>query len=226
MYRSPLYRWWVRRIWARHNRSPPIRRAINDVLQYLKCSDGIGLNVGCGATNLHPQVLRLDLDPLATPDSIASVDSLPFQDNSFSLVLSQEVLEHVPNPRVALSELVRVLKPGGVVYIQTPFIIGYHAAPADYWRFTNEGLKELLLEQGLNIERLEPSVGAGTGLYRIVVEFSAVLGARFASPLYLPTKAVSAVMFAPLRWMDRWLLDGPQRWRVAGGCLAIARKTA
>jgi SAM-dependent methyltransferase len=133
-------------------------------------------------------------------------------------------LEHLREPQTALDELARVVRPGGLLYLQTPFIIGYHAAPADYWRFTNEGLADLLQRAGLVIETLEPAVGPGTGLYRIVVEFAAVIAARIYEPAYLPAKALAAGLLAPLRWFDSWLLVGEQRWRIPGGCLALARK--
>jgi 2-polyprenyl-3-methyl-5-hydroxy-6-metoxy-1,4-benzoquinol methylase len=50
------------------------------------------------------------------------VDSakLPFPDNSFDVVVSNHVVEHVPDQSVHLQELVRVLRPGGVAYLATP----------------------------------------------------------------------------------------------------------
>lgn len=43
----------------------------------------------------------------------ADMESLPFDDETFSTIIATEVLEHLPNPEVALAELHRVLKPGG-----------------------------------------------------------------------------------------------------------------
>ena len=224
MRRSRLYRWYVSKIWARHNTSRPIQQALHKALQELDASPAPGLNVGCGATDLHPRMLRVDVNPSAQPDYLSSADHLPFADATFSVAVSQEVLEHLAEPQLALAELARVVRPGGLLYLQTPFIIGYHAAPADYWRFTNEGLAAMLQRAGLVVEALEPAVGPGTGLYRIVVEFAAVLAARLYAPGYLPAKALAAVCLAPLRWFDAWLITGEQRWRIPGGCLALARK--
>lgn len=47
-------------------------------------------------------------------------DSLPIQDNSIDVVMSLAVIEHIFNPEIFLSEIYRVLKPGGFVYISTP----------------------------------------------------------------------------------------------------------
>jgi ubiquinone/menaquinone biosynthesis C-methylase UbiE len=46
--------------------------------------------------------------------------SLPFEDNSFNRVIATHVLEHVPEPQLALEEWVRVLQPGGVLSLILP----------------------------------------------------------------------------------------------------------
>jgi len=52
-----------------------------------------------------------------------SVLNLPFEDGSFDIVASYQMLEHVPDPRTALSEMLRVLKPGGTIAIVSPNIL-------------------------------------------------------------------------------------------------------
>ncbi len=47
----------------------------------------------------------------------ADVLSLPYQDQSFDVVMAAHVLEHLPDPQLALAEMVRVLKPGGMVFL-------------------------------------------------------------------------------------------------------------
>jgi 2-polyprenyl-3-methyl-5-hydroxy-6-metoxy-1,4-benzoquinol methylase len=53
------------------------------------------------------------------------------------------VLEHVANPFAAVAEINRMLKPGGYVYITTPFNFRIHGPLPDNWRFTIHGLKQL-----------------------------------------------------------------------------------
>jgi ubiquinone/menaquinone biosynthesis C-methylase UbiE len=50
----------------------------------------------------------------------SDAEQLAFADNSFDLVICSEVLEHVLNPRQALAEIRRVVKPGGTVIVTTP----------------------------------------------------------------------------------------------------------
>ncbi len=52
--------------------------------------------------------------------SVADVTTLPFQDNSFDLVICSEVLEHIPDDHAAIQELVRVLKPGRNLVVSVP----------------------------------------------------------------------------------------------------------
>lgn len=58
---------------------------------------------------------------------VGSVLSLPFADDSFDVVISSEVIEHTTNPVLAISEMCRVLKPGGKLVLTTPNKAWYFA---------------------------------------------------------------------------------------------------
>ncbi len=58
---------------------------------------------------------------------VGSILEIPYADCTFDIVVSSEVIEHVPNPFKALSELYRVLKPGGILVVTTPNKIWYFA---------------------------------------------------------------------------------------------------
>jgi len=62
-------------------------------------------------------VSTLDFDALVEPDIVASVTDIPLPDNSFDIVASFEVLEHIPYAQVqkALSEIRRVCRRGAVI---------------------------------------------------------------------------------------------------------------
>ena len=76
---------------------------------------------------------------------------LPLLSASADSVVCSEVLEHVRDPRRVVSELARVLKPGGVMLLAVPFLYGLHSVPYDYWRFTRFGLEELVRSAGLEV---------------------------------------------------------------------------
>jgi SAM-dependent methyltransferase len=89
-------------------------------------------------------------------DVIATADSVPFEDASFDCVICTEVLEHCPNPGAVLGEIRRVLKPGGRLFLTTPFIAPLHEMPYDFYRYTPSALRELASRQGLAVNSLEP----------------------------------------------------------------------
>ncbi len=222
--RSQLWRdHFVRSVYATHNQSPKIREAVHRLLNQIG-GGGRGLNVGAGSSQLHPALVNVDIVPGPTIDVCASVEHLPFPDEIFDLVVSQELLEHVRDPFRAMQEMRRVLRKGGVIYCQVPFIIGYHPGPTDFWRFTRQGIRELVEKADLNCLEVDMAVGVGTGFYRIAVEFLAVFASRFADLLYLPAKGAFALILYPLKWLDPFLSQSREVDRIPGGYLVIARR--
>ncbi len=69
------------------------------------------------------------------------IHDMPFEDGSFDVVVCISILEHVPYPLKAIGELQRVLKPGGRIWIQMPWLYPYHEEPKDYWRASPDGLR-------------------------------------------------------------------------------------
>ena len=59
----------------------------------------------------------------------------PFPADSFDLVVSTSCFEHDPMFWVSFLEMLRVLRPGGYIYVNAPSNGGYHGFPRDHWRF-------------------------------------------------------------------------------------------
>ncbi len=85
--------------------------------------------------------IGLDIRPGPGVDIVGSVYELPFKDNEFDIALCMVILEHLEEPKRAIAEINRVLKPGGKILVSVPFMFPMHATPGDYWRFTKYGLK-------------------------------------------------------------------------------------
>jgi SAM-dependent methyltransferase len=103
-------------------------------------------------------------NPYATLE-IAPDGTVPVEDESVDVVLSTQVLEHVIDPQSYLNECRRVLRPGGQLLLSTHGIMVYHPDPDDYWRWTCAGLRRIVVEAGLEVERFEGIMGLGaTGL--------------------------------------------------------------
>lgn len=69
-------------------------------------------------------------------------DFLP--DTTYDYVVCTEVLEHTLRPWDAIHEIRRILKPGGMLFLSTPFNFRIHGPLPDCWRFTEHGLRALL----------------------------------------------------------------------------------
>ena len=213
----------VQFIYADHNRSSVVQSRIRECISDLH-EDEIGINIGAGTMNFGSKIRNLDIFPGDNIYYVAKAEEIPEESNFFSLAISQEVLEHVEHPHLALQEIYRVLKEGGKFYCQVPFIIGYHPGPTDFWRFTKEGLVTIIRSAGFEIEEVGISVGAGTGYYRISVEFFAGLFSIFIPKLYIISKGFFSISLYPLKVLDHLFKYSSQKDRIPGGYFVIARK--
>lgn len=105
----------------------PLRRGYSRSLIKKFAPTGFGLEVGVGERTIAPTDRTILSDGFAehgVGKSIARAyfkgDDIPFEEGTFSFVLSEHVLEHIPNPLKSLKEWIRVLKPGGKLIIFLP----------------------------------------------------------------------------------------------------------
>lgn len=108
--------------------------------------------------------------------------SLPIRDETVDTVLSTQVLEHVPQPNIHLSEIFRVLKPGGFLILTCPGSFMLHEEPHDYYRFTTYGLRYMLEKCGFNVLRIDSAGGAWRLMGQIFLNHVA-FGRKFRVPI-------------------------------------------
>ena len=118
-FNSPI---WLQRYWQR------TRHRI--ILEYLEKREDL-LDIGCGSSRIIvglPAAVGLDilqnkLRWLSRRHRLlvrGSCDRLPFSDGSFATLINSEVIEHVPDRPEILTEMWRVLRPGGILILGTP----------------------------------------------------------------------------------------------------------
>lgn len=88
-------------------------------------------------------------------DAMADLNApLPFASEVFDSVLLTDVLEHIAEPQRLVSEVGRVLRPGGYVMIATPFFYWLHEQPNDYVRLTEHALRRYCNQAGTTVIHL------------------------------------------------------------------------
>ena len=190
------------------------------------------LNVGGGGRGLPDAithaagprgVLNLDIARHPTVTCRADALRLPFASQSFDAVLSTAVLEHLPTPQIAIDEMARVARPRAVLYIEVPFLQGYHASPDDYHRFTSSGLRHAFRAN----HDVEVGVCAGpssalTWILRGYIK-GLLSGFTRRRRLELAADFVAAWITVPIKFLDRLVAERPAAGDLASAFYVLAR---
>ncbi|MFQ5561574.1 MAG: class I SAM-dependent methyltransferase [Nitrospinota bacterium] len=156
---------------------------LDEILKTRKFASGVLLDIGCGLKPYHDVFVDnvskyIGVDWASSChqnrkiiDAFSNNNALPFKSNSFETVLCTEVLEHSPNPSLAIQEVWRVLKPGGTLIMTAPFMYLVHEPPWDYFRYTEYGLKHLTKEAGLEVIYIKPLGGYSTVVADFISKF-------------------------------------------------------
>ncbi len=92
---------------------------------------GVILNLGAGERTIltGTEWIGFDIQPHANCEVVGDAHELPFRDGSFDAVHTVSVFEHLRKPWLAAAEIVRVLRPGGVLFCSVPFAYPIHGSP-------------------------------------------------------------------------------------------------
>ena len=143
-------------------------------------------------------------------DVLADAATLPFADAAFDCVIATEVLEHCADPAAVVREVARVLRPGGVALLTTPFMVGLHEMPHDYFRYTPSALRALTEAAGLSVESIDTR-GDRIQLLLGLVQFPVtkvlgrihrLSGGRILGPRSLP--ALLLVVLPQMLYLAAW----------------------
>lgn len=202
-------------------------KRMQGVLQGLLNRHGPGsivLNLGSGPKTVkqRPDIINVDLYAFNEVDIIADVTDLPLRDGSADFILNQAMLEHVTHPEDVVREMNRILRPGGELFCYLPFIVPFHAAPHDYFRWTESGLRVLFSQFG----QIEIGIGAGptSGMLWVLQEWLAITFSFGSQKLHDILFLALMVLFAPIKILDVFLTRHPCAAKIASGFYITARK--
>ena len=166
------------------------------------------------------RVVYSDIDVGADVNLFCDGHDLPFVDSAFDAVVTTAVLEHVLYPERVAQEIRRVLKVGGLLYSELPFMQQVHEGAYDFTRYTLSGHRRLFngfaeIDSGM-------VAGPGTALVWAIENFAL---AFLAQPVFRKAaKALVRIMFAWLKHTDRLLANRPEAMDGASCTYFFGRK--
>jgi SAM-dependent methyltransferase len=193
----------VRRIWKPPNRTARanLRRLLSLLGRPARVLVVGGGSLGNGVEDLYAtagvEVVGFDLYGSDLTQLVADAHAIPLADGCVDAVVVQAVLEHVLDPGRVVAEIHRVLRPGGPVYAETPFLQQVHAGRYDFTRFTASGHRYLF--RHFTEVDAGPVAGPGTALLWTADH---VVRGLTRSPL--AGRLARAALFW-LRLLDRWI---------------------
>lgn len=180
------------------------------------------LNLGGGPVRYSDQEIILNLKPFHNVDLVGDAHAVPVIDDTFDSVICNAVVEHVFEPEKVVKEMIRVLKPGGYLYAEVPFIFFFHGYPNDYRRYTREGVK--LLFSDLDIVR----TGITNGPVSAMLLSLNILLQMFVPPkrkrLRKAVNGLYRLLVFPLKYIDAIMVKNPEAHFLSGGFYLLGRK--
>lgn len=133
-------------------------------------------------------------------DYVSDLTAIPVADGSFGAVLCTEVLEHHPEPIAVVTELARILKPGGDLILTAPLGSGIHQEPYHYYGgYTPWWYERFLTRVGFENICVEPNEGSLRFFAQESIRFVRTTG---PSALHLP-------FMGKLLWFPLWMFLAP-----------------
>ncbi len=151
------------------------------------------------------QILCADIDVSADVDFFADAHELPCADGSVDAIITTAVLEHVLDPVRVAREITRVLKVGGLLYSELPFMQQVHEGAYDFTRYTLSGHRRLFnrfreIDAGM-------VAGPGTALVWSLEHFTtAFFSGRHARLL---ARGATRLLCSWIKLADHWLESRP-----------------
>lgn len=180
------------------------------------------LGEGMESITSHPSIELVESDISFGPRThvICDAHNIPFKNNSFDGVIVQAVLEHVIDPWQCVEEIHRVIKEGGLVYAETPFIQQVHGGCYDFTRFTYLGHRRLFR----SFVEIESGAACGPGM--ALAWSYQYFFLSFALPKLVKSIVVTFAKLTSfyLKYIDYLIINNPKALDAASAVYFMGRK--
>lgn len=169
------------------------------------------------------RLICVDIAPGPGVDIVADAHDLHMIDeNSADCVVAVGVLLHCRNPNKVISEIYRILKPGGIVYVGAPFISPHPGFPPVFYFFSMEGLETMCAR----FEKIQCGFNRGPAstMSYLLVTFGSILFSFNSKTLFAVNEYVFAWLFFWIKYLDAFIAPYEQARLLYSGAYFIGKK--
>ena len=179
------------------------------------CSTTKVLNAGSSDVRYGGDCTNVDIQEKEGVDYVCDIHDLPFRDNHFDIVVCNAVLQYCENPFQVARQFFRVLKPGGWLYVDAPWMQPYCKDTPDKFRFSEDGLKTVFKD--FEIIEVGPSIQSGSAIAYMAFHMADSL----TSNKYInhALAEMARVVFFPIRYLKTL-----REQKTAGAFYLVGRK--
>jgi SAM-dependent methyltransferase len=208
--------------------------------RFAASAHGAVFDYGCGGSPYRhlfshcAQYIRADIAGGPHVDIVLDPNGFTGQSgDSFDVVLSSQVLEHVADPQKYLAEAYRILSPGGLLILSTHGMFLEHGCPEDYYRWTGFGLARTASDAGFDVIeaiKITPGLRAAAHLiHTAVAECRVKSPSPFRIPLGLVRRIYARLCHWPVNALASWMeargeVPASDPERIYIGVAVLARK--
>lgn len=196
---------------------PPSIFIYNPKEKLLPSCEGAKLFIGGAGSEVPNGFFSVDAQSFPGVAAVGDVEALPFATGSIAAIECDAVLEHVADPTTAVSELLRVLRPGA--FFTLLFLSAILFTPIRQIINVGQlrGVGKLFSCNAWEVIDIGVRTGPTATLLATLCEYAKILGGKTAW-------AAAAWILWPLRYVDVWLNRKPQAYRLANHLYALLRK--
>ncbi|MBC8146430.1 MAG: methyltransferase domain-containing protein [Bacteroidetes bacterium] len=206
------------RLWTRRSKNI-ICRTLKDINPDDK--NKVVINIGSASERIfkkffkpYDQIIKIGIPHKEHVDIFGDAMKLPIKNNCLDLMISSSVMEHIPDPELAVVESLRVLKPGGKIYCEIPFMVGYHMIPYDYQRYTIQGIERLFAKHGYKL--IDKGISSGPFTAYMLMIHHSVINIAPKGFLQYVLRIILSWLLLPFKYLDYFVENS--KWAEIFAC--------